>query len=55
MTGILIGDYFLVRKTQLHKGDMYRGNRGSAYWYTAGFNWRAIVAWIMGVWPLLRK
>jgi len=55
MTGILIFDYFLVRKGQLHKGDMYKGNKSSAYWYTAGFNWRAIVAWIMGVWPLLRK
>lgn len=54
MTGILIFDYFLVRKGQLHKGDMYKGNKSSAYWYTAGFNWRAIVAWIMGVWPLLR-
>jgi NCS1 family nucleobase:cation symporter-1 len=54
MTGILIFDYFLVRRCQLHKGDMYRGDKTSAYWYTAGFNWRAIVAWIMGVWPLLR-
>lgn len=55
MTGILIGDYFFVRGAQLHKGDMYRGNKSSAYWYTAGINWRAIVAWIMGIWPLLRK
>jgi len=53
MTGILISDYFFVRGAQLHKGDMYRGNKSSAYWYTAGINWRAIVAWIMGIWPLL--
>lgn len=55
MTGILIGDYFLVRKKQLHKGDMYRGKKDSAYYYTAGINWRAVTAWIMGIWPLLRK
>ncbi|EPE35347.1 hypothetical protein GLAREA_11046 [Glarea lozoyensis ATCC 20868] len=53
MTGILIFDYFLVRKGQLHVGDLYMAGKGSAYWYTAGFNWRAIVAWVMGVWPLL--
>jgi nucleobase:cation symporter-1, NCS1 family len=55
MTGILIFDYFLVRKGQLHQGDMYLGNSSSAYWYIAGFNWRAIVAWSMGIWPLLRR
>lgn len=55
MTGILIFDYFLVRKQQLRKADMYKSGRSSAYWYTMGFNWRAIVAWMMGVWPLLRK
>jgi NCS1 family nucleobase:cation symporter-1 len=32
MTGILIGDYFFVREAQLHKGDMYRGDKSSAYW-----------------------
>jgi NCS1 family nucleobase:cation symporter-1 len=55
MTGILIGDYFFVRKRQLHKGDMYRGKKDSAYYYTVGINWRAVMAWIMGIWPLLRK
>jgi nucleobase:cation symporter-1, NCS1 family len=55
MTGMLIFDYFLVRKAQLHVGDLYKGNKASAYWYVAGFNWRTFIAWIMGVWPLLRK
>ncbi|KAI9731222.1 MAG: hypothetical protein M1834_005415 [Cirrosporium novae-zelandiae] len=53
MTGILISDYFLVRHCELHIGDMYMGNSSSAYWYTAGFNWRAFVAWAMGLWPLM--
>ncbi len=55
MTGILIFDYFLVRKRQLHTGDMYKSGRESAYWYTWGVNFRAVFAWAMGVWPLLRE
>lgn len=53
MTGIVISDYFLVRKQGLHVGDLYCANSSSAYWYTFGFNWRAVVAWSMGFWPLV--
>lgn len=53
MTGILISDYFLVRKQGLHVGDLYGAKPSSAYWYTLGFNWRAFLAWSMGLWPLL--
>ena len=53
MTGIVISDYFLVRKQGLHMGDLYLGNSSSAYWYSLGFNWRAVVAWAMGFGPLL--
>ena len=45
MTGILFADYFLVRNRALHLSDLYVGNSASAYWYTAGFNWRPIIAW----------
>lgn len=54
MTGILISDYFLVRKQNLYVDDLYVGNKTSAYWYSKGFNWRAFTAWAMGLWPLLR-
>lgn len=53
MTGILISDYYFVRKRGLHVGDLYGANSSSAYWYTFGFNWRAFVAWSMSIWPLL--
>lgn len=53
MTGILISDYFLVRKQKLRIDDLYVGNEDSAYWYFKGFNWRAFTAWVMGLWPLL--
>ena len=55
MTGILVVDYFCVRRGELHLADMYQGGKEGAYWYTWGVNWRAVVAWAMGVWPLLRK
>lgn len=55
MTGIVVSDYFLVHHGEYHIGDMYMGNRGSAYWYTGGFNWRGFAAWALGMTPLLRK
>jgi nucleobase:cation symporter-1, NCS1 family len=48
MIGVLIADYFLVRYRKLHLTDLYLGHPTSAYWYTAGFNWRAPVAWYEG-------
>ena len=45
MIGVLIADYFLVHNRQLHLTDLYVGNNTSAYWYAAGLNWRAPVAW----------
>ncbi|KAK4964898.1 hypothetical protein LTR28_003568, partial [Elasticomyces elasticus] len=53
MTGIIVSDYFLVRKQEYHIGDLYTGNSTSAYWYIAGFNFRGFAAWVMGLWPLL--
>ncbi|KAL1871969.1 hypothetical protein Daus18300_004606 [Diaporthe australafricana] len=53
MTGIVVSDYFFVRRGQYHIGDMYMGNSRSAYWYSHGFNWRCFLAWILGMAPLL--
>ena len=53
MAGILIADYFGVRRRSLHLADLYIGNSSSAYWYTGGFNFRAFTAWVLGLWPML--
>ena len=53
MTGILLSDYFLVKKQGLLIDDLYRGSSSSAYWYFFGFNWRAFVAWAIGCAPLV--
>ena len=46
IAGVLIADYWLVRKKHLVLGDLYR--RQGAYTYNGGWNWRAIVATLIG-------
>lgn len=45
--GIMIADYFIVRKAKLEVDDLYR--RGGVYEYSNGVNWRAMVALSIGV------
>lgn len=47
--GILIADYFVIRKTQLNLVALYEKN--SVYWYHKGFNMRAIIALVAGIAP----
>ena len=46
IAGVLIADYWLVRRKGLALADLYR-QRG-VYTYTAGWNWRAVVATLLG-------
>jgi NCS1 family nucleobase:cation symporter-1 len=46
VAGILIADYWIVRRTVLDLADLYRP--GGRYWYTNGWNWRAVVAFAVG-------
>jgi NCS1 family nucleobase:cation symporter-1 len=47
--GILIADYFLIRKTRLDLAGLYK--KSGPYWYVNGFNPIAIVALILGIAP----
>jgi nucleobase:cation symporter-1, NCS1 family len=47
--GVLIADYFILRRTQLKLDDLYR--HGGAYEYQGGTNYLAIVALILGIAP----
>jgi NCS1 family nucleobase:cation symporter-1 len=47
--GVLIADYFLIRKTQLDLPGLYR--KDGPYWYVSGFNPAALVALAAGVAP----
>jgi len=45
--GILIVDYYILRKRALILRDLYRA--GSNYWYQNGVNWIAIIALVSGI------
>ena len=49
--GILICDYFVIRRTRLDLIKLYEKN--GPYWYTDGFNIRALVALAVGILPNL--
>src|SRR6185369_12384077 len=49
VAGILIVDYYLIRKKELSIDDLYDEN--GAYRYSSGWNWIAIVALVLGVLP----
>ncbi|PYO89847.1 MAG: nitrate reductase [Gemmatimonadetes bacterium] len=51
VAGIMIADYFVVRRGELVVDDLYR--RGGSYEYSRGFNWIAIAALLLGVAPSL--
>ena len=46
VAGIMICDYFLIRRKILAVNDLYL--RGSEYEYSAGFNWKAIASLVIG-------
>jgi NCS1 family nucleobase:cation symporter-1 len=46
IAGVLICDYFIVRKKRLSVQDLYL--RGGQYEYSRGFNWQAIAALAAG-------
>ncbi|RKU46126.1 hypothetical protein DL546_006888 [Coniochaeta pulveracea] len=53
MTGLMVASYLVISKRKINVDDLYRGDRTSIYWFTAGFNWRAAVAWMVGFAPLM--
>ncbi|KAK0435193.1 NCS1 nucleoside transporter family [Armillaria borealis] len=52
ISGILLSDYFILRRRNLEILALYRHRRGQ-YWYTSGFNWRAVVAFTLALIPNL--
>jgi nucleobase:cation symporter-1, NCS1 family len=49
IAGVLIIDYYFIRKTQLDVQELYRD--GGAYSYTGGWNMAAVIAFVAGVAP----
>ncbi|KAL4731814.1 hypothetical protein ACLX1H_000806 [Fusarium chlamydosporum] len=53
LMGIMFADYFILRKRTIKLSELYANSQESIYWYSRGCNWRAAVAWVLGVWFLL--
>ena len=52
--GILIADYYLVRKQSLKIGEMYAADPGGHYYYSGGWNPRALIAFVLaGIFSVL--
>ncbi|KAK4504064.1 hypothetical protein PRZ48_004979 [Zasmidium cellare] len=49
IVAVMMVDYWLARKGNVHVPSLYRPEPGSPYYYTKGFNPRAYAAWVIGV------
>jgi NCS1 family nucleobase:cation symporter-1 len=47
IAGVLIADYWYLRKTNLKLADLYRPN--GVYRYSRGWNWNAVIALVVGI------
>jgi NCS1 family nucleobase:cation symporter-1 len=50
---VMVVDYWLLRKARLNLEQLYRWGPGGEYWFSNGFNWRALGAVAIGVIPVL--
>ncbi len=48
IAGILVCDYFVLRRMELSLPELYGKGR---YWYSGGYNWRAMLALLLGILP----
>jgi NCS1 family nucleobase:cation symporter-1 len=51
LAGVNAVDFWLVRKRNWRIPDLYIGDSRSIYWFTAGWNWRAMATWCLTIWP----
>ena len=62
LIAIMLVDYFMIRKKNVVPEDILVEDSSSKYWFKNGFNWTAIIVWLVGVvlynvlyyaWPVL--
>ena len=49
IAGVMIMDYYVIRRGHYRLSDLYSTERGGWYWYTCGINFRAYAAYIAGI------
>jgi NCS1 family nucleobase:cation symporter-1 len=53
LCGILLADYWILRRRRVRLGQLYQPGRGGAYWYTRGWNLRAVCSFFLALVPNL--
>ena len=53
IAAVMIVDYWLIRREKLELVDLYSSDPRGRYWYSHGFNWRAIAAVAIAVIPVI--
>lgn len=48
VAGVLVAGYWAQTRTRLHLADLYADGPRGRYWFTGGWNWRALVATAVG-------
>lgn len=49
IAGVMITDYYVIRRGHYRVSDLYNARRDGWYWYTYGVNFRAYAAYISGI------
>lgn len=49
IAGVMVSDYYFVRKGYLEVKELYDGRKTGPYYYTFGIHWRAYAAYIAGI------
>lgn len=49
IAGVMICDYYLVRKGYFEIKELYDGRKTGPYYFTFGFHWRGYVSYIAGI------
>lgn len=49
VAGVVLCDYYMVRRGHLELGNLYSAKPESPYFYTRGWHWRAYAAYIAGI------
>ncbi|TLD29792.1 uracil permease [Venturia nashicola] len=49
VAGVIVCDYYLVRKGYIQVEDLYSGRRSGPYFFSYGFHWRAYAAYVAGI------
>lgn len=51
LAGVMVSDYYLIKKRKLDVNELYKDH--GIYHYSHGINWRAFLAFTIGLGPLL--